>query len=697
MENTRNRRSAPLNSFAQNQSSEHPFDRQDSGKNFMPPPFQLKETSEEEETSQLKSTEDKGEDFAAVPPSEENNTGLPDELKAGIEGLSGISMGDTKVHFNSEKPAEVNAHAFAQGSDIHVAPGQEKHLPHEAWHVVQQKQGRVQPTTNVGGKLVNDDQTLETEADVMGDKAMQMKARPGPLAQVQTSSGKVQQQLRNGGGIHRQFGGMIQRKPVAVDETKAEIGDKFRDDAFGLDLVKLNETGGFLYDERKPLFWSADHYKDTSGKPVNPAELIKSEERILEVAMGELGMVKHKEGGNLNGYTHMRTSNASPCLILTIHSPEKSLMAHIHVGNTQDQIDKLMHSVPDSEAYEVCLITKGKAKDTHEVTTQNERYTKLDSYFKGMGKISYRTTREEENATLDLGSGDVRHHADAEVSLEMGTMTSLRSFDTELEYQGKKGKPEEYPFDVREANVTEMDDSYNFMGAGKKSDESMGGLYMSKQLKAKPAEKGKEVAQLVKVYKGPTRDKADGFDEAAMYSEFSKSADALELEELVGELGFRYAGDTGTESKANTDVATREIRINKGLSAQVAALSLGYELKNAQQKPAFDEIMLLLKSTGKEDLAIEFADRIMKREARSILFRSKMAIAMGNESLVKNPVYNTIAKRDDLDEFEKVAAIFKEMKANGTVHGGAKKAYDHYIEMYWANVPKPTGSGKEQG
>jgi hypothetical protein len=25
-------------------------------------------------------------------------------------------------------------------------PGQEQHLPHEAWHVVQQKQGRVKPT-----------------------------------------------------------------------------------------------------------------------------------------------------------------------------------------------------------------------------------------------------------------------------------------------------------------------------------------------------------------------------------------------------------------------------------------------------------------------------------------------------------------------------------------------------------------------
>lgn len=35
---------------------------------------------------------------------------------------------------------------YSQGTDIHIGPGQEKHLPHEAWHVVQQKQGRVKPT-----------------------------------------------------------------------------------------------------------------------------------------------------------------------------------------------------------------------------------------------------------------------------------------------------------------------------------------------------------------------------------------------------------------------------------------------------------------------------------------------------------------------------------------------------------------------
>ncbi|WP_308910524.1 eCIS core domain-containing protein [Pseudokordiimonas caeni] len=99
---------------------------------------------------------------------------LPENLQSGIESLSGRSMADVKVQFNSPEPGKYGAHAFARGTSIHVAPGQEQHLPHEAWHVAQQKQGRVSATGKIGGMPVNTDQSLEREADTMGAKAMQM-------------------------------------------------------------------------------------------------------------------------------------------------------------------------------------------------------------------------------------------------------------------------------------------------------------------------------------------------------------------------------------------------------------------------------------------------------------------------------------------------------------------------------------------
>ena len=65
----------------------------------------------------------------------------------------------------------MRAHAYAQGSDIHVASGQEKRTAHKAWHVVQQKRKWALPTTSVGGMAVKDDTGLEREADVMGARA----------------------------------------------------------------------------------------------------------------------------------------------------------------------------------------------------------------------------------------------------------------------------------------------------------------------------------------------------------------------------------------------------------------------------------------------------------------------------------------------------------------------------------------------
>ena len=129
----------------------------------------------------------------------ENKTGLPENLKNGVENLSGYSLDDVEVHYNSDKPAQVQAHAYAQGAEIHVASGQEKHLPHEAWHVVQQKQGRVKPPLQMKSKVnINDDKSLEKEADEMGAKALQKKAVTATSLQLKSTS-PVMQRMRLSG------------------------------------------------------------------------------------------------------------------------------------------------------------------------------------------------------------------------------------------------------------------------------------------------------------------------------------------------------------------------------------------------------------------------------------------------------------------------------------------------------------------
>jgi hypothetical protein len=120
----------------------------------------------------------------------EIQTGLPGSLKAGVETLSGFSMDDVQVHYNSSEPAGLQALAFTEGTNIHMAPGQEQHLPHEAWHVVQQKQGIVTPGIQEKGVNINADPALESEADVMGAEASHIAAA-GPAQAQQSQPGRT--------------------------------------------------------------------------------------------------------------------------------------------------------------------------------------------------------------------------------------------------------------------------------------------------------------------------------------------------------------------------------------------------------------------------------------------------------------------------------------------------------------------------
>jgi hypothetical protein len=145
-----------------------------------------------------------------------NPAGLPEPLNAWIERQSGLAMDDVRVHRNSAEPAKLGALAYAQGSDIHLGPGQERHLPHEAWHVVQQKQGRVIPTLQTKGILLNQDLALEREADSMA-----------ALSATAPSSGGAAPPHRSG------------RAPGSVAQAKL-IYSSFAQEA---DLETLNEMG----------------------------------------------------------------------------------------------------------------------------------------------------------------------------------------------------------------------------------------------------------------------------------------------------------------------------------------------------------------------------------------------------------------------------------------------------------------------
>ena len=144
---------------------------------------------------------------------------LPDHLRSGVEELSGLSMDGVRVHYDSPKPTQVQALAFTKGQDIELASGQEHHIAHEAWHVVQQMQGRVPETQRLGGFSINSDERLEHDADVMGSR----------LAARGAVSGSDVRPTR----IARSDAGMGSRDPDHIDSRAAAGASADRSDLAG--------------------------------------------------------------------------------------------------------------------------------------------------------------------------------------------------------------------------------------------------------------------------------------------------------------------------------------------------------------------------------------------------------------------------------------------------------------------------------
>lgn len=128
-----------------------------------------------------------------------NLTGIPIQMKLDFEQRSGLSFDDVRVHYNSDKPAQLGALAYTQGNEVYMGPGQERHLSHELGHVVQQKAGRVRPTGWINGLPVNDQPELEREAD---RAPVQRMPAPALWGVVQMNLMEIPQQSGNNCGYH---------------------------------------------------------------------------------------------------------------------------------------------------------------------------------------------------------------------------------------------------------------------------------------------------------------------------------------------------------------------------------------------------------------------------------------------------------------------------------------------------------------
>jgi outer membrane protein OmpA-like peptidoglycan-associated protein len=201
----------------------------------------------------------------------ESSQSLPETFQAKMEHSFGTDFSTVNVHKDSASATELGALAYTQGEDIHFAPGQfnpdspkgQSLIGHELAHVVQQRQGRVKPTTQMKGKEVNDDSALEREADEIG--------------RMVAAGQSTHEKLRNGDGIASNNAVQMAKHEVEMGgvEGPEEDNSYFSVDTWlNVDIGLPKLTPFYLPDDQTILFPTT--YLLDSGKKNGKGTLFSS-------------------------------------------------------------------------------------------------------------------------------------------------------------------------------------------------------------------------------------------------------------------------------------------------------------------------------------------------------------------------------------------------------------------------------------
>lgn len=362
-----------------------------------------------------------------------NTTGLPDQLKTGAENLSGYSLNDVKVHYNSSRPAQLQAHAFAQGTDIHLAPGQEKHLPHETWHVVQQKQGRVKPTAQLQkGVAVNEDKHLENEADKMGEKAAGIGENTTVQKRTVTLSSTAQP---------LQMGKKAKEKKK---EKRAPLGDIFRANQ---DIAAI-KGGTYTGDADARL----EEIQEMAEGIIKKAE--SESPALLEIALNDARFVGEIVNSVLKEWTLTNLAKEDgPGINLMLDTIIKDYPPGKHLYTGIGASPELLIAMLKLRGFRTASIPVSGVKNS-EPKNETETQNAIDDIVGWLGGAANKNIdillmdATDTNATLSVISGLIKKH-DKQQKLSRQVKT-LSITQTKTEKAGKREKVKDSDIDVLE-------------------------------------------------------------------------------------------------------------------------------------------------------------------------------------------------------------------------------------------------------
>ena len=251
-----------------------------------------------------------------------NLTGIPTQMKLDFEQRSGLSFDDVRVHYNSDKPAKIGALAYTQIPEVHIGPGQERHLRHELGHVVQQNVMNIPSTVSVDGNAINNDSRLEAQAD-------NFFAIPQQLIATRTQS-VIQGKFSFPGTCDDIFEKIIKEydiKPALGKVVKAKIEELYHEKDKEYDYASLIGALQGVY----PI------HKKT---PITPYEYAKKDEEVsYEILKKQLKEVYDKPGRK--GRPSKTELFQAIAALYTEERIDEVLQSELFVGNLQRAITEI--------------------------------------------------------------------------------------------------------------------------------------------------------------------------------------------------------------------------------------------------------------------------------------------------------------------------------------------------------------------
>lgn len=172
---------------------------------------------------------------------------LPANVAGKMSSAFGADLSSVRVH-EGDHVSAMGAQAYAQGADIHFAPGQyqpesqhgQELIGHELAHVVQQSQGRVAATTQFKGVDVNNDASLEHEADDWGARAARgesVSAAQG--SSIQAGGAAMQRKVIQKKDVPTHYGTFKTTKFSKFETRGVDCVLEFHPDADKIDAKKI--------------------------------------------------------------------------------------------------------------------------------------------------------------------------------------------------------------------------------------------------------------------------------------------------------------------------------------------------------------------------------------------------------------------------------------------------------------------------